>query len=194
MRCTDQGEKMDRQIALIGSGNAFFKDEGIGLYAVKYLKENFDFEPEISFIDGGTLGFGLMPLLQEYGHVLIVNTASEDLGHKGAVGVQESGRFLEGSRIKKTANEVEIAEMLQICSLSERMAETILISIVPEDIVSVEVGLSDTLIEAWPAYIDAILGQLDKLGVKMKRHEEALSLRGILHLFANPSIAHGRGF
>jgi len=54
---------MDAKVALIGSGNAFFRDEGIGLYAGKYLKENYTFEPALDIIDGGTLGFGLMHLL-----------------------------------------------------------------------------------------------------------------------------------
>ena len=34
---------MDAKVALIGSGNAFFKDEGIGLYSGKYLKENYTY-------------------------------------------------------------------------------------------------------------------------------------------------------
>jgi hydrogenase maturation protease len=38
---------MNKKLALIGSGNVFFKDEGVGLYAVKYLKENYNFIPEI---------------------------------------------------------------------------------------------------------------------------------------------------
>ena len=67
---------MDAKVALIGSGNAFFKDEGAGLYAGKYLKENFTYEPALDIVDGGTLGFGLMPLLQEYEVVLIDATES----------------------------------------------------------------------------------------------------------------------
>ena len=62
---------MNKKIAIIGSGNAFFKDEGVGLYAVKYIKENYDFSAEIEFVDGGTLGFLLMPLLQEFEEVII---------------------------------------------------------------------------------------------------------------------------
>ncbi len=185
---------MDKRIALIGSGNAFFKDEGIGLYAGKYLKENFDFAPEISIVDGGTLGFRLMPLLMEHDVVVIVNTGSEEEERAGKISVKNAEAFLEGALIKKTANEVEIAEMLQICSMADHMAETVLVSIVPDDIISVEVGLTDALVAAWPQYIETIVKVLQQFGVKATRHAESVSLDEILHTFAYPSIEHGRGF
>ena len=133
---------MENRVALIGSGNAFFKDEGIGLYAAKYIKENYIFTPEIEIVDGGTLGFKLMPLLQEFDEVVIINTASDENRKVGNISIKTTDEFLDGTLIKKTANEVEIAEMLQICSLTEDMAETTVISIVPNDIIAVEVALS----------------------------------------------------
>jgi len=185
---------MSRQVALIGSGNAFFKDEGVGLYAAKYLKENYNFSPEIEIVDGGTLGFKLMPLLQEFDHVVIVNTASDEEKKAGDISIKTTDEFLEGTLVKKTANEVEIAEMLQICSLTEAMAETVVISIVPEDILSVEVALSETILQSWDAYIHTILEQLTLLGVGVNKREEGMSLSVILDIFTNPSIEHNRGF
>ena len=185
---------MSKKVALIGSGNAFFRDEGIGLYAAKYLKENYTFEPELDIVDGGTLGFRLMPLLQEYDAVIIVNTASEDDAAVGHITIKSCDEFLDGSLVKKTANEVEIAEMLQICSLSEQMADTMLISIVPEDIITVEVGLSSALSSVWPTFIRSILNELEKVGINSVGQNSSLSLSEILEQFANPSIEHGRGF
>lgn len=185
---------MDKKIALIGSGNAFFKDEGMGLYAAKYIKENFDFQPEIDIVDGGTLGFKLMPLLQEFDEVIIINTASDESRKVGQVTVKTTNEFLDGSLIKKTANEVEIAEMLQICSLTEAMAETTVISIVPEDIIAVEVALSETLREEWNHYIEIILDKLELLGIDVKQKHQEVNLDEILDIFANPSIEHSRGF
>lgn len=181
-------------IALIGSGNAFFKDEGIGLYAAKFLKENYDFGPEVEIVDGGTLGFRLMPLLQEFDKVLIVNTSSDQSAASGTITVRSCDEFLEGSHIKKTANEVEIAEMLQICSLTEAMAETVIVSIVPEDILSVEVGLSGQLKAAWPTYIETVLAQLARFGAAAEKRAEGTSLETVLQMFASPSVEHGRGF
>jgi hydrogenase maturation protease len=185
---------MNKKVALIGSGNAFFKDEGIGLYAGKFLKENFDFEPEIEIVDGGTLGFRLMPLLQEFDEVIIVNTASDETKETGTVSVKTTDEFLDGDLIKKTANEVEIAEMLQICSMSESMAETTVISIVPQDIISVEVALTEALQAHWEDYISVILQTLKNAGIVVKAKQKRCSLDTILDIFANPSIEHKRCF
>jgi len=185
---------MSKKIALIGSGNAFFKDEGIGLYGAKYLKENYTFLPEVEIVDGGTLGFKLMPLLQEFDEVIIINTASDDDREAGEISIKTTDEFLDGSLVKKTANEVEIAEMLQICSLSENVANTTVISIVPEDILSVEVDLTQTLKGAWQNYIDTTLQELNKLDIIATKKEQELSLEAILDIFANPSIEHKRGF
>ena len=183
-----------KKIALIGSGNAFFKDEGIGLYGAKYLKENFIFSPEVEVVDGGTLGFKLMPLLQEFDEVIIINTASDDEKQVGEISVKTTDEFLDGSLVKKTANEVEIAEMLQICSMSEKVANTTVISIVPKDIMSVEVALSEAIKDRWNNYIDTILDEIKKLDVTVEKKEKELVLDDILDIFANPSIEYERGF
>ena len=185
---------MQKKVALIGSGNVFFKDEGIGLYVVKYIKENYTFTPEIDIVDGGTLGFKLMPLLQEFDEVIIANTASDENKKVGDISIKTTDEFLDGSLVKKTANEVEIAEMLQICSLSEMMAETTVISIAPNDIITVEVELSKELRVFWTSYIEIIISKIESVGIKVSKTNKEFSLDKILDVFANPSIEHNRGF
>lgn len=185
---------MNANVALIGSGNAFFMDEGIGLYAGKYLKENFTYEPALDIIDGGTLGFGLMPLLQEYEVVIIANTSSDDSQAVGTVTVLSGEELIANQGIKKTANEVEITEMLQICSMANHCASTTMISIVPEDIISVCVDVTPALRAHWERYIDVIVEELTKCGITVTQKSDVMSLDEILEQFANPSIEHGKGF
>jgi len=186
---------MNKRVALIGSGNAFFKDEGIGLYGAKYIKENYDFdENELEIVDGGTLGFKLMPLLQEFDVVFIINTESDESKTPGTITVRTTDEFLDGTLVKKTANEVEIAEMLQICSMADKVADTVVISITPEDILSVEVGLTQSIKNAWSKYINTTVSELEKIGLKIEKSDEKLSLEDILDIFANPSIEYNRGF
>lgn len=185
---------MNAKVALIGSGNAFFMDEGIGLYAGKYLKENFTYEPSLDIVDGGTLGFLLMPLLQEYEHVIIANTSSDDSKAVGTIEVMSGDELIANQGIKKTANEVEITEMLQICSMASHCAQTTMVSIVPEDIISVCVDVTPSLRSHWERYIDVIVEELARCGIQATRKNEIMSLDEILEQFANPSIEHGKGF
>lgn len=185
---------MNAKVALIGSGNAFFMDEGIGLYAGKYLKENFTYEPSLDIVDGGTLGFLLMPLLQEYKYVIIANTSSDDSKAVGTIEVMSGDELIENQGIKKTANEVEITEMLQICSMASHCAQTTMVSIIPEDIISVCVDVTPSLRSHWERYIDVIVEELAKCGIQATRKNEIMGLDEILEQFANPSIEHGKGF
>lgn len=185
---------MKRSVALIGSGNVFFKDEGLGLYAAKYLKDNYTFEPDLEIIDGGILGFRLMSLLQEYDHVIIANTSSSDEYLPGHIEVMDTSDLLGEQGIKKTANEVEITEMLQICSMADKVAGATMISMIPEDIVSVEVDLSPIVRERWDDYLQTILDILTDQGIKSIKNETSVHVDEILEIFANPSIEHQKGF
>ncbi len=179
---------MNAQVALIGSGNTFFRDEGIGLYAAKYLKENYTFEPALDIVDGGTLGFGLMPLLQEYESVIIANTSSDDAKAVGTIDVLSGDELIANQGIKKTANEVEITEMLQICSMANHCAQTTMISIVPEDIISVEVGVTQAVREKWIEYIDVIVKVLAECGIIATKKANLMSLDEILYYSDNNQI------
>lgn len=189
-----EGKHMNAKIALIGSGNAFFRDEGIGLYAGKYLKENFMYTPALDIVDGGTLGFRLMPLLQEYDSVLIANTSSEDARGVGTITVMSGDELIAHQGIKKTANEVEISEMLQICSMASHCAQVTMVSIVPEDIISVCVDVSPALRTYWEKYIEMILSELAALGITATPKSEGMDLDTIIEQFANPSMEQGKGF
>ncbi|MFW2581853.1 hydrogenase maturation protease, partial [Aliarcobacter butzleri] len=62
---------------IVGVGNMLFKDEGIGIYASEYIRQNYEFDDEnLEIIDGGTLGFKLMAYFQEYDNVIILDTVS----------------------------------------------------------------------------------------------------------------------
>ncbi|MDQ1339185.1 MAG: hydrogenase maturation protease, partial [Campylobacterota bacterium] len=81
IRCLSFGvtdEKFDimKKTAVIGVGNILFCDDGIGVYVVRYLRENYIFEPPIELVDGGTVGFGLFEYFREYDDVFLLDTLS----------------------------------------------------------------------------------------------------------------------
>ncbi|MFT7859676.1 MAG: hydrogenase maturation protease [Sulfurimonas sp.] len=176
---------MKKKVALIGSGNILFKDEGLGVYIVEYIEKNYDFSAPVDIIEGGSLGLRLMELLQEYEEVIIVNTASEKNRVPGEIIVKTTEQFLEGEQVKKTAGEVEIAEMLQVCSLEGNSAKTTVVSIVPNDILSVEAGVSEVLREEWEKYIQTLLEQLESLGVAAEQRENCIELDEIVKSLFN---------
>ncbi|MFA7083495.1 MAG: HyaD/HybD family hydrogenase maturation endopeptidase [Arcobacteraceae bacterium] len=153
---------------VIGVGNLLFKDEGIGIYAAKYLEENYSFEPKIEIIDGGTLGFKLMSYFQEYDNVVILDTVSiEDKA--GEIFRIPSDVLLGLGTYRKTAHEVEIVEMLEICSVLEEHAAVTILGIIPEDIVTVEIGLTPTIEAKFEEYVAHVLKECENMGCVAKK-------------------------
>lgn len=148
---------------VVGVGNLLFKDEGIGIYAAKYIEENYTFEPEIEIIDGGTLGFKLMSYFQEYDNVIILDTVSiEDKA--GEIFRLPSDVLLGLGNYRKTAHEVEIVEMLEICSVLDKHAAVTIMGIIPEDIEKVEIGLTQTIENRFEEYIAHVIKEIESIG------------------------------
>ena len=155
---------------VIGVGNLLFKDEGIGIYTAKYLQENFSFDDSLEIIEGGTLGFKLMTYFQEYDNVIILDTVSiED--RAGEIYRLPSDVLLGLGQYRKTAHEVEIVEMLEICSVLDKHAEVTILGIIPEDIVSVEIGLTQTIEDKFDEYLAQALKEIEAAGCKIERKD-----------------------
>jgi len=172
--------------ALIGIGNILFKDEGVGVYASKYISENFCFDKEVDIIDGGTLGFKLMRYYQEYDKVIILDTVSiED--KPGSIYNLPSKALLGLGSYRKTAHEVEVVEMLEICSFLEKMAKVNIIGIVPKDITSVEIDLTKEIKRAFLAFVNEAVRELEREGINSFQ-KSGKDLDMIIREYANPSM------
>ncbi len=177
---------MSKKTAIVGAGNVIFKDEGVGIYAAKYLEENYDFDENLTIVDGGVLGFKLMIYYQEFDRVIILDTVTMKDEKPGSIYNLPAEELLGLGSYKQTAHEVEIVEMLEICSLLENFAQTSIIGIVPEDIVSVVSDLSEPLKREFDNFVKVALGELDKMGISYKKREKESSLEEIIDHYAYP--------
>ena len=179
----------NKKIALIGIGNILFHDEGLGAYLVKYIEENYEIPPNLSVVEGGTLGFSLMTYYQEYDKIIVVGTGSKE-GHVGSISSENAHEVMShNDATRKTANEVEITMMIEICSFHEAMGEVQLITMVPEDIIEVKNGLSATVLAHMPKLVEVTLRELHLCGIDLKRKKgEKVSFHHIIDAYANPTV------
>ena len=153
---------------VVGVGNMLFKDEGVGIYASEYLKQNYEFDGDLEIIDGGTLGFKLMTYFQEYENVIILDTVSIE-ENAGEIYRLPSDVLLGMGNYRKTAHEVEIVEMLEIVSVLDSHANVTILGIIPEDIISVGIGLTETIENRFEEFILNAIKEIESLGVKTKK-------------------------
>ncbi|NPA27988.1 MAG: hydrogenase maturation protease [Epsilonproteobacteria bacterium] len=174
------------KIAVVGAGNVLFLDEGVGIYAQKYLEENFEFDKDITIVDGGVLGFKLMTYYQDYDKVLILDTITMHNEEAGAIYSIPAEELLGLGSYKQNAHEVEIVEMLEICSLLDKMAEVQIVGIVPQNIIDVKTNLTPRLKANFDNFIKVALDELEKMGVRAIPKKRQKSLEEIINLYQNP--------
>lgn len=171
--------------AVIGVGNIIFRDDGIGVFATRYLEKNYIFDKDVSFIDGGTLGIHLLHYYEEFEQVFILDTISlEDV--VGAIYDIPSCELLDLGGHKNTAHEVEVSDMIATSLFLENPAIIRVIGIVPQDIESVAIGLSDAIKISFIKYIYAILEALKVGGINAQLKKEITSLEMIEDSYQNP--------
>ena len=74
-------------ILILGIGNILLQDEGIGVHAVREM-EKMTWPENIHLLDGGTGGFHMLSLLQEYQTIIMID-ASLDEKPVGSIGLIE---------------------------------------------------------------------------------------------------------
>ena len=175
-----------KKIAIVGAGTVIFCGEGIGVYAQKYLNDNYDFSENITFVDGGVLGFHLMSYYQEYDKVLILDTITMENDTAGSIYNLPAKELLGLGSYKQTAHEVEIVEMLEICSLLEKIADINIIGIIPSDITTVKIDLSQELKSSFSNFIETTLKQIESYGVTYCKKNSYKNLDEIIYDYAYP--------
>ncbi len=180
----------DKKIALIGIGNIMFHDEGLGAYLVKYIEENYEIPQNLTVLEGGTLGFTLMTYYQEYDKIIVVGTGSKE-GPVGTITSENAEEVMANeSATRKTANEVEITMMIEICSFHEDMGEVQLITMVPHDIIEVKNAMTPEALAYMPKLVETTLEALKNSGIILKRKEaNEVTFECIIDAYANPKIS-----
>ena len=180
----------DKKVALIGIGNIMFHDEGLGAYLVKYIEENYEEHPRLTIVEGGTLGFTLMTYYQEYDKIIVVGTGSKR-GPVGTISSENAEQVMANEdATRKTANEVEITMMIEICSFHENMGEVQLITMVPHDIIDVKNAMTPEALEHMPALVDETLQELQNSGIILTRKtSKEVSFKSIIEAYAHPKIS-----
>ena len=174
------------KIAVVGAGNILFLDEGVGIYAQKYLEENYTFNKEITIVDGGVLGFKLMTYYQDFDKVLILDTITMHNEEAGAIYSIPAYELLGLGSYKQNAHEVEIVEMLEICSLLDKMAEVQIVGIVPQNITDVKTNLTPRLKANFNNFINVAIKELENMGVIATPKKNIKSLEEIISYYQNP--------
>lgn len=153
------------KIGIIGVGNILLRDEGVGPKVAEILKKNYKFEPEIEIIDGGTLGLDLLPFIEKFKKIIIIDIV--DFQRKpGYVGVLKGDEIPPYLKTRFSMHHVGVQDLLEVARLMDIMPEELfLVGIQPETI-DMGLDLSDTVAGKINELIKKVFDILESWGIK----------------------------
>ncbi len=153
-------------IAIVGIGNILLRDEGVGVYVIDRLREEYTFTPEIDLIDGGTKGLDLIPFIEDKERLIFID-AVDFKKEPGYVDVLEKSEIPSIMHSKLSVHHIGLGEVLLALSMMEKkVKEIVLIGVQP---LSIETGLelTDVIKEKTRLIIDNIIDRLKNWDVKV---------------------------
>lgn len=161
-----------QRITILGVGNILLKDEGVGVRVIERLDNDFQFPDNIRIVDGGVLGMRLMGIVAD-ADVLIVVDAVQNSQAPGTLcrlaGDQVPRRVLA----KQSMHQLDLPEVLALCSAIDHVPETIVIGVEPEDIHTMDMELTATVSGKVDALVLMVIDELKRLKVPCRRKQTA---------------------
>jgi len=152
------------QILVLGVGNLLLTDEGVGIRVTERLNELYEFPENVSVLDGGVLGLSLLGVISEADHLIVVDAVKNG---------REPGSLyrLEGDQVprrilaKNSLHQVDFLETLASCEALDKVPETVILGVEPQDIENLSIELTKVVKEKVDALVDMVLKELDRLGI-----------------------------
>ena len=140
---------------VIGLGSPLMGDDGLGLLALEALRRSHAFEPEPVFVDGGTWGMNLLPIIESAERLLLVDAIRAG-GSPGELVVIERDGLPRGLGIKLSPHQIDLQEVLALAELRGRLpGEAVAMGLEPER-VELGCGLSPAVARGLDALLERI--------------------------------------
>jgi hydrogenase maturation protease len=145
-----------RRVLILGIGNTLRSDDGLGVYIVRLIEESGVSLPEgVDLLDGGTAGFDLLGLIDEYDKIVIVDALKVD-DKPGSI-----YRFTPEHAVERRAqfslHEVGIMEVIKTLRIMDHNPEIEFVGIVPDNIIDIDTNISTAVKESIPRAVEVIL-------------------------------------
>ena len=148
-----------KRTVVLGLGNLVHSDDGAGVHAIDAMNLDPRIPCDVTLLDGGTLGLGLLPHLSGVDRLLVIDAV--DAGEQPGTVLRFEGKALRGLPGKASVHQLGFADlMVAMQLLGDHPQEVVLFGVQPE---STEWGaeLSPPVAAAIPHLTELAIGQLE---------------------------------
>ena len=151
-------------LLVLGLGNVLMGDEGVGVHAVTRLQRE-AWPDGVTLVDGGTGGFHLLSLLQDYEPVIMID-ATADGRPPGTLDVL-TPRFASDFPPSLSAHDIGLRDLVEATALLGHLPELHLVTVSIAEITPMCLTLSPDVERAVPAVIHTVRDLVSHLRVTM---------------------------
>jgi hydrogenase maturation protease len=152
------------RVMILGIGNLLFRDEGFGIRVISRILDTFSFPDRVSVEDGGVLGVNLLGIISGADHLIVVD-AVRNRGNPGDLYRLDGKAVPERIRAKNSLHQVDFLEALTLCQALDKVPETVIIGVEPEDIETLSTELTPVVEARVEDAVRMVTDELDRLGV-----------------------------
>jgi hydrogenase maturation protease len=139
--------KDPKRTLILGVGNVLMGDEGIGVHAIAALEKD-EFPASVSLLDGGTGGFHLLSLFEEYDPIIFID-ATMDGKPAGTVTLIQP-RFASDFPKTLSAHDIGLRDLLESATLLGPLPGLYLIAVSVDTIQPMTLELSGAVRASLP--------------------------------------------
>jgi hydrogenase maturation protease len=154
---------------ILGIGNTLLGDEGCGVHALDRIRTELGDDPDVEILDAGTLAFTLLPTLERYQRLIVLDAAQ--LGEPAGTVASFEGAAMDEflGRPRRSVHEVGLCDLMNMAQLSGCFpAQRALIGIQPEYI-----GWSETCSPPVAASLEDAAGRAIELVRRWREQSRA---------------------
>lgn len=165
---------MLKPIRVLGVGNVLMGDDGLGPFVVRVIEARYQLPAHVELIDAGTPGLDFTPFLADAEAVIVVDTVAGD-DPPGTLRRYDMAQLLASpppARINP--HQPGLREALMAAELTDTTPPHLaVIGVVPQS-VETSSRLGPIVRAAVPAVIEAVLAELNQLGVTATERTDPL--------------------
>lgn len=154
------------KILVLGVGNILFTDEGTGVRAVELAQRRYVFPDNVTVLDGGTLGMGLMDALLSCDVVFVLDAVLGG-GEPGTLYRLSGDDLRKSVSFRDSMHQTDLVDTLIYCDLMGHRPEAVVIGLEPVDYQTMGMELSPLAAERLPLLVDMLVQELKARGVEL---------------------------
>jgi hydrogenase maturation protease len=157
------------RVGVYGIGNVLAHDDAVGPSVVRLVDSEWDFDGDVVVEDLGTPAIELPTHLAGFDAIVLIDAVSATAA-PGTLRIYDREEILKYSPgLRVSPHDPALRETLLMLALtSEGPRLVTLVGVVPE-VTNMGIGLSQAVTEALPAAADAVVAEVEKLGVTATR-------------------------